>query len=56
MATYGVAAQPKLDVEGINIVSGGVAQSAVYFNDFGFEKSSSRRPASTPRWELLVST
>jgi hypothetical protein len=39
MGAYGdPAPQPKLDVEGINIVSGGIAQSSVYFNDFGFEE------------------
>jgi hypothetical protein len=39
MGAYGdPAPQPKLEVEGINIVSGGVAQSSVYFNDFGFDE------------------
>jgi len=39
MGAYGdPAPQPKLDVEGINIVSGGIAQSSVYFNDFGFDE------------------
>jgi hypothetical protein len=39
MGAYGdPAPQPKLDVEGINIVSGGISQSSVYFNDFGFEE------------------
>jgi hypothetical protein len=39
MGAYGdPAPQPKLEVEGINIVSGGIAQSSVYFNDFGFEE------------------
>jgi hypothetical protein len=38
MATYGVVAQPKLEVEGINITTGGDPQSAVYFNYFGFEE------------------
>jgi hypothetical protein len=38
MGTYGVIAQPKLEVEGINITTGGDPQSAVYFNYFGFEE------------------
>jgi hypothetical protein len=38
MGTYGVVAQPKLEVEGINITTGGDPQSAVYFNYFGFEE------------------
>src|SRR5256712_1674177 len=38
MSSYGVVAQPKLEVEGINITTGGDPQSAVYFNYFGFEE------------------
>jgi hypothetical protein len=39
MGAYGdPLPQPKLEVEGINIVSGGASQSSVYFNDFGFEE------------------
>ncbi len=38
METYGVGAQPKLVVEGINITTGPDENSAVYFNYFGFEE------------------
>jgi hypothetical protein len=38
MASYGVVAQPKIEIEGINVTTGGDAQSAVYFNYFGFDE------------------
>lgn len=38
MSSYGVAAQPKLEVEGINISTGGDSNSAVYLNYFGLDE------------------
>ncbi|MBI1874162.1 MAG: TonB-dependent receptor [Acidobacteria bacterium] len=38
MSTYGMESQPKLVVEGINVSTGGDANSAVYLNYFAFEE------------------
>jgi hypothetical protein len=38
METFGVGAQPKLEVEGINITTGPDENSSVYFNYFGFDE------------------
>lgn len=38
ISTYGVTAQPKIEIEGINVTTGPQAGSSVYFNYFGFEE------------------
>jgi hypothetical protein len=38
MSSYGVEAQPKLEIEGINVSTGGDSNSAVYVNYFGFDE------------------
>ena len=38
ISSYGVTAQPKIEIEGINVTTGPQAGSSVYFNYFGFEE------------------
>lgn len=59
METYGVEAQPKLEVEGINISTGGDANSAVYFNYFGFDEiqfktSGTDAEVGTPGMQMIA--
>ena len=59
METYGVEAQPKLEVEGINISTGGDANSAVYLNYFGFDEiqfktSGTDAEVGTPGMQMIA--
>lgn len=59
MASYGVEAQPKLEVEGINISTGGDSNSAVYLNYFGldemqFKTSGTDAEVGTPGIQMIA--